>query len=799
MSEERADQIINDYFHQLDKALLRMPRLRRDQLLDELRAHVEAARAGSPADSEAAVREVLERLGDPEDIAAEALAAPNARRQGWTIFIPRWSVIAGGVTVALIVCVVLAVVLPGTTPTASPSASALSAPLVAVGGFPTGIAIDPVHQTVYVAAGDANSLSMFNETSCNATVTSGCAHSRSVSTGGQDPIGVAVDSSTGTIYVVNGGSNNLAVLNANRCDAIDQSGCSDRPTIVNIPGGPEFLSLNPATQTLYIADTTGGTVSVLNTKSCNATSTSGCAHALGSIPVGGSAFPIAVDQQTNTVYVGTNQGVAVIDGRSCDGSDMSGCSKQPALIPLSIEPAGIAVDDAHHTLYVSGESGAVAVINTSTCNGANTTQCAAGHETLLVGADARGATLDSATSTLYVANAGSNTLSLVNTARCNASATTGCTVSPRSVPVGSSPRRIAIGDGSGTAYVVNVLGNNVSLISTHSCNAVDASGCPSAHPVGASAAGGGLENNLSSGTASSGNTGEGASSNSTCAPTTDPSTSGSAASAVPGSWPVVASGVVEGMSWSLRAASGQNGANAIENGALILNGRAYGQCPGFPNPAELELIDAGTTGIVTGVVGYPGRATVDLSESTVGTFDVGQALPSPDVHVVQGVSFFIVALPKSACDYPSIELNTTSPGVSAEHNLGFGACTANQIVPISESQGVWQLPPGQFQSGAGIASTPGAAAQGPPAPSLPAAGQQPSDPSSATSAVKKAFDTVYGHGPSDQQLSLLEGADQTVVAAGDAAARCTSSDLCCLGAGRSASGVHGSERRRRPV
>ena len=88
MTEDRADQIVNDYFEQLRKALLPMPRLRRDQLLEELRAHVAAALDGAPADSEAAAREVLERLGDPEDIAAEALSAPHARRKGWTVFVP---------------------------------------------------------------------------------------------------------------------------------------------------------------------------------------------------------------------------------------------------------------------------------------------------------------------------------------------------------------------------------------------------------------------------------------------------------------------------------------------------------------------------------------------------------------------------------------------------------------------------------------------------------------------------------------------------------------------------------------
>lgn len=76
MTEERADQIVDDYFEQLRKALLPMPRLRREQLIDELRAHVESARAGAPADSEAAVREVLERLGDPEEIAARRSQHP---------------------------------------------------------------------------------------------------------------------------------------------------------------------------------------------------------------------------------------------------------------------------------------------------------------------------------------------------------------------------------------------------------------------------------------------------------------------------------------------------------------------------------------------------------------------------------------------------------------------------------------------------------------------------------------------------------------------------------------------------
>jgi hypothetical protein len=147
---------------------------------------------------------------------------------------------------------------------------------------------------------------------------------------------------------------------------------------------------------------------------------------------------------------------------------------------------------------------------------------------------------------------------------------------------------------------------------------------------------------------------------------------------------------VAGHSWSLWSARGQSGANGLENGGLVLDGRAYGLCPGFPNPAELELADVGT-GIAYGVIGYPGRAKVDLYKSTVGTFDRGARLPAPSVTVVHGVSFFIGTLPRSACDYRSLELNATAKQGSSQHNLGFGRCATGKLVQITASQGVWSV------------------------------------------------------------------------------------------------------------
>ena len=179
-----------------------------------------------------------------------------------------------------------------------------------------------------------------------------------------------------------------------------------------------------------------------------------------------------------------------------------------------------------------------------------------------------------------------------------------------------------------------------------------------------------------------------------CSPTTDPSSSGRPASTLTSTDTEVASATVGGEDWSLWSTKGQSGAKGIEEGGLVLGGRAYGLCPGYLNPAEMELIDAGPRAVVAGVVDVPGLAKVALGEGTRGTFDIGRSLPSPSVRVVDGVSFFIGTLPQSACDYHSLELTATTPGFLVEHNLGFGTCVAGRLVPISESRGTGPLPSG---------------------------------------------------------------------------------------------------------
>jgi hypothetical protein len=162
----------------------------------------------------------------------------------------------------------------------------------------------------------------------------------------------------------------------------------------------------------------------------------------------------------------------------------------------------------------------------------------------------------------------------------------------------------------------------------------------------------------------------------------------------------VGSGSIGGHSWSVWSKTGVKGGAGLEEGGVVIDGVAHGLCAGFPNPAEMELLDpsGGGDAIAYGVVGYPGAAKVDIYTSTVGTFDDDKLVGSTTSRVANGVGFFITPLAQSGCELSALELNTASASYATEHNLGFATkhCSAGQLVPISDSQGIWELPPKDF-------------------------------------------------------------------------------------------------------
>ena len=86
------DKLVERYLKHLEVELDDLPRDRRREIVDEIAGHIAEARAGLEYETEADVRNILEGLGDPAEIAAEArerfdvqAAAPPAQlyRPGW--------------------------------------------------------------------------------------------------------------------------------------------------------------------------------------------------------------------------------------------------------------------------------------------------------------------------------------------------------------------------------------------------------------------------------------------------------------------------------------------------------------------------------------------------------------------------------------------------------------------------------------------------------------------------------------------------------------------------------------------
>jgi hypothetical protein len=66
------EKLVDDYLKQLDSELADLPPLRRKEIVEEISEHIAEARAAFPERDEVDVRNLLDRLGDPAEIAGEA-------------------------------------------------------------------------------------------------------------------------------------------------------------------------------------------------------------------------------------------------------------------------------------------------------------------------------------------------------------------------------------------------------------------------------------------------------------------------------------------------------------------------------------------------------------------------------------------------------------------------------------------------------------------------------------------------------------------------------------------------------
>jgi uncharacterized membrane protein len=81
METVETDHLVDDYLRRLEHAAAHMQRARRAELVAEIRGHIETALRQEEVAGEAAVRNVLDRLGPPEEIVEAAEPPPPSGRR----------------------------------------------------------------------------------------------------------------------------------------------------------------------------------------------------------------------------------------------------------------------------------------------------------------------------------------------------------------------------------------------------------------------------------------------------------------------------------------------------------------------------------------------------------------------------------------------------------------------------------------------------------------------------------------------------------------------------------------------
>lgn len=170
--------------------------------------------------------------------------------------------------------------------------------LGANGQEPATAIVDPGTDTVYVGnAGIASasppvppSISVLDGATCNASVTSGCSAPRATIELTGFPGAFALDPATGTLYVASPfPAGAVFAIDAGRCNATATAGCTNPVKTINDSLSPDGIAVDTTTNTVYAANSPpngSGSVSVVNGSICNAVQSSGCNQNPPTITVG---------------------------------------------------------------------------------------------------------------------------------------------------------------------------------------------------------------------------------------------------------------------------------------------------------------------------------------------------------------------------------------------------------------------------------------------------------------------------------------------------------------------------------
>jgi DNA-binding beta-propeller fold protein YncE len=223
-----------------------------------------------------------------------------------------------------------------------------------------------------------NRVAVINAATCNATETSGCGQTPAQVSVAKGTFNVAISPAADTVYASATGlfipgkgfeGRTIAVINGATCNGTSHSGCGYLAATIRAGRAPFGMSVNDHTRTMYVAiNTSGGfpaSVAVINTATCNGTQTAGCHGPLPHMPTGATLIATAFNTSTGVLYVtdGISAEVTALSTAHCNATDTTGCKTPGRRLPVSSSPNAIAVDQQSNTVYVTNtyQTGALTV------------------------------------------------------------------------------------------------------------------------------------------------------------------------------------------------------------------------------------------------------------------------------------------------------------------------------------------------------------------------------------------------------------------------------------------------------
>ncbi len=211
--------------------------------------------------------------------------------------------------------------------------------LTLTGSGTVAIGVDPASGGIFVANGGSGTLTLLEDNGSGLIVTG-------TLTLGTDPAAVAVDPTLNEVFVANAGSDNVSV--------VALGDLSTAPRVVgSVPVGahPDAVAFDSANGELYVANGLSNNVSLIDAAT---------ASVLGGIPVGLTPVAIAFENESDRLYVANAESgnLTVLDGSPAGGAPVLGS------IVVGRGPTAITIDGGDAKAFVADAgAGAVSVVS----------------------------------------------------------------------------------------------------------------------------------------------------------------------------------------------------------------------------------------------------------------------------------------------------------------------------------------------------------------------------------------------------------------------------------------------------